>query len=315
MRRNSYLIIELMPHWNVSVNKALYFASLSLIWLAFENCALAADKVTYQDNILPLVEANCSKCHNEDKKKADLDLTSYQGALKGSGTGPVLLSGNPEGSKLWKALTHSEEPYMPPSRPKLSDKDLDTVRKWIAGGLLENVGGKAVGAAGPALDFSLKPEELGKPEGPAPMPKNLPTIQPVHTAHLSAVIGLAASPWAPLVAIAGQKQILLYNADTMALAGVLPFAEGQPVDVRFSRNGKILLASGGRGARSGRVLVWEVETGKQIATLGDELDTVLSGDIRPDQSQVAFGGPSRLLKLVSTKTGETLFKIKKHTDW
>lgn len=277
--------------------------------------AHAAEKITYQDNILPLIEANCSKCHNEDKKKADLDLTSYQGALKGSGSGPVLLSGNPDGSKLLKALSHSEEPYMPPNRPRLADKDLDTVRKWIAGGLLENAGGKAVAAAGPALDFSLKPEDLGKPEGPPPMPKNFPLAQPVHTTHLSPVIGLAASPWAPLVAIAGQKQVLLYNTDTMALAGILPFNEGQPAEVRFSRNGKILLASGGRGARSGRVLLWEVETGKQIASIGGELDTILSADIRPDQSQVAFGGPGRLLKLVSTKTGETLFKIKKHTDW
>ena len=30
----------------------------------------ADDKTTYQDHILPLVEANCSKCHTADKKKA-----------------------------------------------------------------------------------------------------------------------------------------------------------------------------------------------------------------------------------------------------
>src|SRR5216683_4220752 len=64
----------------------------------------AEEKITYDDQILRLVEANCSKCHNVDKKKADLDLTSYQGALKGSGSGPIVLSGNLDGSKLWKAL-------------------------------------------------------------------------------------------------------------------------------------------------------------------------------------------------------------------
>src|SRR5439155_7243133 len=37
--------------------------------------------------------------------------------------------------------------------------------------------------------------------------------------------------------------------------------------------------------------------------------------IRPDQSQIAFGGPSRLVKVYSTKTGEVQHKIKKHTDW
>src|SRR5690349_11681145 len=87
--------------------------------------AFSDDKISYQDQILPLIEANSSKCHNADKKKADLELTSYQGALKGSGSGPVLLSGNVDGSKLWKALTHAEEPFMPPNRPKLDDKDLE----------------------------------------------------------------------------------------------------------------------------------------------------------------------------------------------
>src|SRR5262245_38535983 len=94
------------------------------IGLAMAASLWAEDKITYQDNILPLIEANCAKCHNAVKKKADLDLTSYQGALKGSGSGAVLLSGNPDGSKLWKALNHSEEPYMPPNRPRLDDKDL-----------------------------------------------------------------------------------------------------------------------------------------------------------------------------------------------
>src|ERR1051326_3182859 len=70
----------------------------------------AEDKINYQEHVLPLIEANCSKCHNADKKKADLDLTSYQDVLQGSGSGPVLVSGNPDGSKLWKAITHAEEP-------------------------------------------------------------------------------------------------------------------------------------------------------------------------------------------------------------
>src|SRR5436190_5199677 len=106
----------------------------------------AQEKVTYQDHILPLVEANCSKCHNADKKKADLDLTSYQGALKGSASGAVVVSGDVEGSKLWKAITHSEEPFMPPNRPPLSDKERDVIKQWIKGGLLETATGKAIAA-------------------------------------------------------------------------------------------------------------------------------------------------------------------------
>lgn len=277
--------------------------------------ASAEDKINYTDHILPLVEANCSKCHNPDRHKADLDLTSYQAALKGSADGAIVVSGNVDSSKLWKSLTHAEEPFMPPNRPKLADKDLDTFRKWIADGLLETAGGKAIAAAKPEFDLALKPEDLAKPEGPPPMPKEWPSEPVIHTARMRAITGLAASPWAPLVAVAGQQQILVYNSDTLELLGIVPFGEGEPVNVTFSRNGKLLLASGGRGAKSGRVVLWDVVSGEHLMTLGQEYDTVLAADLRPDQSQVALGGPGRLVKLLSTETGELLHKMKKHTDW
>lgn len=275
----------------------------------------AGEKVNYADHLLPLIEANCAKCHNADKRKADLDLTSYQSLLKGSGSGPIVVSGNLDGSKLWKALTHAEEPFMPPNRPKLSDKELEVFKQWILGGLLESAGAKAVVVARPGVDLALKSGELAKPEGPPPMPQNLPLECVVHTGRMNSIAGLAASPWAPLVAVAGQKQVLLFHIETRALLGILPFNEGEPVDLKFSRNGKLLLAAGGRGARSGRVVVWDVVTGKHLMTLGQEYDTVLAADLRSDQSLVALGGPTRLVKLYSTKTGELLHKIKKHTDW
>jgi WD40 repeat protein len=275
----------------------------------------AQDKTTYQDQVLPLIEANCAKCHNADKKKADLDLTSFQSLLKGSGSGVIVASGSPDSSKLWKALTHAEEPFMPPNRPKLPDKDLEVFKKWIVGGLLENATGKAIAAASSGVDLTLKPEELGKPEGPPPMPQELPLDTLVHTSHGTAITGLAASPWAPLIAIAGQREVLLYHSETLELLGILPFNEGQPVDLAFSRSGKILVAAGGRAAKSGRVVLWDVVTGEHLATIGAEYDSVLAADIKPDQSVVALGGPDRLVKIYSVSNGELVHKIKKHTDW
>ena len=142
--------------------------------------ATAQEKVTYQDQILPLVENNCAKCHNPDKKKGDLDLTSYNGVMKGGGSGPVVVSGNSDSSKLWKCITHAEEPTMPPNK-KLADKEIDTFKKWIAGGLLETSGSKAIVASKPAVDFSLKSASVGKPDGPLPMPGELSLEPVVHT--------------------------------------------------------------------------------------------------------------------------------------
>src|SRR5262245_27305422 len=122
-------------------------------------------KTTYVDHVLPLVEQHCAKCHNPDKKKGDLDLTSHAGALKGSGTGPIAISGNPEASKLIKALTHAEEPFMPPNKPPLAEKELAVFRSWITDGLLETAGSKAVAAAKPKVDLALKVTSAGKPTG------------------------------------------------------------------------------------------------------------------------------------------------------
>ena len=134
-------------------------------------------------------------------------------------------------------------------------------------------------------------------------------------ARTSASTALAVSPWAPLVALGGQKQVLLYNTDTLQLAGVLPFPEGFPHDVKFSRNGKLLLASGGRGANKGLAAVWDITTGDRILTAGDELDVALAADISSNQKWIALGGPDRLVKIYATATGEQLHKMKKHTDW
>ena len=290
-------------------------AAVALALAGVLPAARAQEKVTYHDQLLPLIEQHCANCHNPDKKKGDLVLTSYNALLKGGGSGAIVASGNVEASKLWKAVTHAEEPTMPPNKPKLGDKDLEVFRQWIAGGLLESSGSKAVATAKPSVDLTLKLTNVGKPDGPPPMPKELPLEPVVHTKRGGAVSALAVSPWAPLVALAGQKQILLYNTTSLDLLGILPFAEGQPWDLKFSRSGKLLLAAGGHGAKSGRVVLWNIENGERVTTLGEEYDSVLAADISPDQSRVALGGPSRLVKIHSTKTGEVEHKMKKHTDW
>jgi WD40 repeat protein len=274
----------------------------------------SAQKVTYDEHILPLFKNQCLKCHSSDKPKADVDLSTYGALMKGGSSGSIVTGGDPDGSVLYKVTTHAAEPTMPPKN-KLADKELDLIKKWIAGGLLENSGSKAIVSNRPKVDLSLTGAAFAKPEGAPPMPGDLLLEPVVRTARTSASTALAASPWAPLVAMGGQKQILLYNTDTLQLAGVLPFPEGFPHDVKFSRNGKLLLASGGRGANKGLAAVWDITTGERILTAGDEQDVALAADISSNQKWIAMGGPDRLVKIFATATGEQLHKMKKHTDW
>ncbi|HTK76084.1 MAG TPA: hypothetical protein VL371_12545, partial [Gemmataceae bacterium] len=219
------------------------------------------------------------------------------------------------GSKLYKAITHAEEPTMPPKKEKLPDKELEVVRKWIAGGALENASGKPAVAQKPKVDLSTVASGAGKPTGPVAYPHALSAETIVRTARPGALVSLAASPWAPLAAIGGQKQILLYNTKSFDLLGVLPFNDGLPYVLRFSRNGSVLLAGGGVGAKSGRVVLYDVNTGNPVTEVGDEFDAVIAADISADQSIVALGGPQKVVKGYSVADGKLLYTIKKHTDW
>ena len=276
----------------------------------------AADKVTFEDDVLPIFRNKCLKCHNADKMRADLDLSTYEATMNGSGNGPVLAGGDPDSSQLYKVVAHLEKPTMPP-KDKLPDKEIEVIKNWVAGGLLLNAGSKAVMAAKPKVSIAIDPDSLGKrPEGPVPMPNHVLALDPyVRTARTSVSTAMAVSPWSPLIAIGGQRQVLLYNTDTLRVAGIIPFNEGYPHSLKFSANGKMLVIGGGRGANLGISTVWDVTQGKRLVTVGDDLDAVLASDLSPDQRFIAHGGPDRFLRIFSTETGEVMHKIKKHTDW
>jgi len=298
------------------MNRLLLLTRVSFISLLITDALRAADKkVTYDDDLVPIFRNNCLKCHNSDKAKGDLDLSTYGNLMKGAGSGLIVVSGDPLSSRLFRAVTHAEEPNMPPNSPKLADKDLETIKLWIASGLLESAGSKAVVAKMPKVDMTVKVSTKGKPEGPPPMPQDLLLEAVTHTERTSVLTGLAGSPWAPLFAVGGQKQVLLYHSESRELLGILPYPEGFPHDLKFSRNGKLLVAGGGHESKSGQVVLWDATNGSRVMTVGDEFDAVLASDLSADQAHVALGGPGKLVKIYSTKTGEAEFKLKKHTDW
>ena len=118
-----------------------------------------------------------------------------------------------------------------------------------------------------------------------------------------------------LLLLAGQKQIILYNTEDLQISGILPYEEGFIESMNFSRNGKLIIASGGRGGKSGNVVGWDVETGRRVLNVGEEQDSVLTADISADQSLVVIGGTNKLIKVFDLATNEILYKIKKHSEW
>src|SRR5579862_3895568 len=89
-------------------------------------------KVTYDQDVLPLLRNSCLNCHNPDKKKAGLDLSSYGALMAGSDNGKVVMPGDPGGSLMAKTLAHTEEPFMPKNGDKLPNAQLAMINAWIA---------------------------------------------------------------------------------------------------------------------------------------------------------------------------------------
>ncbi len=289
-------------------------ASLSFPFL-LAGAAIAQEKITYQDHVRPIFENRCLNCHNPDKKKGGLDLSTYGATLAGGSGGVCVEPGEPKDVKLLQCVMFTAEPFMPPKSDKIPQGEIDVLAKWIAGGLLDSTSSVAKAKKKSNFSMAANANPQAKPEGPPPMPENLLLDPVVVTAKPDSIRSMAHSPWAPLVAVAGEKQVLLYHAENGSLLGVLPFPEGNPECVGFSRNGSIVFAGGGKPGKSGVVALWEVKSGKRVATVGDEFDSVLACDITPDHKRVALGGPGRKLRIFDTATGQVLLSIKKHTDW
>ena len=274
-----------------------------------------AQRPNYDDDIKPIFRRYCFTCHSASEARNGLNLEAYAGVVKGGNSGDVVKPGRPGASILYLAVAHEGDgiPRMPFGLPKIPDNAIATIRDWIQQGVLENAASRPKGPAIVANVYTGA--ALNKPAGPAAMPQALPALSLPAPARPQPVTAMAASPWAPLLAVAGHDRIYLYSTDTRALLGELPFPEGIPYVLRFSRDGSKLLAGGGRGVEIGKVAIYDVRTGRRLATIGQEMDIVLAADLSADGKLVALGGPGKLVKVFHAADGTPAYQIKKHTDW
>ena len=99
--------------------------------------------MSFQEDVFPILKGRCIECHRpagQGYEKSGLDLTTYEGLMKGTKYGSMVEPGNPEMSNLmllldWKA---SPELNMPHGKKQLSVCDRDAIREWIRQGAKDN---------------------------------------------------------------------------------------------------------------------------------------------------------------------------------
>jgi hypothetical protein len=111
--------------------------------LPLRQACAAQPQVSFSEDILPLLKWKCASCHQsggEGYEKSGLDLTSYEGVMKGTKFGPMVVPGDPDLSNLMLLLDWRAAPAirMPHGKKQLSICDRNTIRTWIKEGAKGN---------------------------------------------------------------------------------------------------------------------------------------------------------------------------------
>ncbi len=99
---------------------------------AEEPAAKAAATLTFETDILPILQARCAKCHGDEKLEAGFDVRRRFAILKGGDTGPAFVAGKPEESTLIERIEKNEMP--PADEGRLDDKQKALIRQWVLAG-------------------------------------------------------------------------------------------------------------------------------------------------------------------------------------
>ncbi len=110
--------------------------TLALLIVMFAAQAFAADDLEFfESKVRPLLVAQCYSCHSSKATivQGGLRLDSRETILRGGHSGPALVPGNPDQSRLIRALRHEVEPHMPPLG-KLEPEKIAVLEEWIRRG-------------------------------------------------------------------------------------------------------------------------------------------------------------------------------------
>ena len=105
--------------------------------------AAAGATVSFKEDVLPIFQVHCVSCHtpgSEGTATSGLDLTTYQGVMKGTKYGAMVIPGNAEYSNLMWLLDWRASPQlrMPHGKQQLPAGERDTIRTWIHQGAKDN---------------------------------------------------------------------------------------------------------------------------------------------------------------------------------
>ena len=99
--------------------------------------------VSFAQDVLPLLKWKCASCHapgGEGYEKSGVDLTTYEGVMKGTKYGPMVVPGDPQASNLMRLLDWQVPAAirMPHGQKQICACLRNDIREWIRQGAKNN---------------------------------------------------------------------------------------------------------------------------------------------------------------------------------
>jgi WD40 repeat protein len=273
--------------------KSIRFAVLVALFLAAKT-APAQQPPSYAKQIRPFLAKYCLECHNAKALKGDLNLGSVQGMLQGGKSGPVVVPGKPDDSRLVLLVEKKDKPPMPPAKAKQpKPREIGILREWVTAG---------------ARDDSSSATTVV-----------LPDVKP-RAATPAPVAALAYRPDGKLLAAAGHREVILIDPGNSDVVAKLSGQQAHVTALAFSHDGQRLAIASSASGGGGEARLYAVSSSGQPAPQAEHTitpahsDAILDLAFSPDGKLLATCGYDKLVKLWDTATGKELRTLKDHSD-
>ena len=119
---------------------SLMLAVSAVVMPVPQACAQKAT-MSYSEDIAPIFRGWCVSCHQpegEGYEHSGLDLSTYQGLMKGTKFGPMVVPGSPDTSNLFVLIQGQAELRMPLGHKQLPSCLRQNIWSWIFEGAKDN---------------------------------------------------------------------------------------------------------------------------------------------------------------------------------
>ncbi len=89
----------------------------------------------FEKHVRPLLVTHCYDCHGGDEQDGGFQLDSREGLLRGGDSGPAVVPGEPDASRLLEAVRYENLDLQMPPEGRLPDDQVEVLEAWVEMGV------------------------------------------------------------------------------------------------------------------------------------------------------------------------------------